>query len=109
MSAPIENSKREAIVKRHEAGESLRSISETVKAIWQHWCKHGQIEPKYEQARCGEREYTVWCTKQDHRRWGAKPRPVGIIYNFCITPSKHAPVCESVICMICSGVPSAIN
>jgi hypothetical protein len=51
---------------------------ETVKAIWQHWCKHGQIEPKYEQARVrGTRVYGVVYEaavgmKQDHRRWGAR-------------------------------------
>lgn len=84
MPAPVESTKRLEIVRRHEGGESLRSISEemsmsyeTVKHIWQHWRREGRIEPNYERAkRRGTRHYqrvyeAAVALKQAHRRWGA--------------------------------------
>src|SRR5437763_12226724 len=65
MPSPIANPIREAIVQRHQRGESLRSISdvlnlsyETVKHLWQHWLKTGRIEPNYQQAKThGTRQF----------------------------------------------------
>lgn len=85
MPGPIENHIRETIVRRHQGGESLRSISaelklsyETVKHLWQHWLKSGHIEPSYERAKVrGTRQYQaiydqVIQLKRDHPRWGAQ-------------------------------------
>jgi len=85
MPGPIENQIREAIVQRHQGGETLRSISEelklsyeTVKHLWQHWLKTGHIEPSYERARVrGTRHYQAIYEqaiqlKRDHPRWGAQ-------------------------------------
>jgi transposase len=85
MPSPIANPIREAIIQRHQKGESLRSISdemnlsyETVKNLWQHWLKTGRIEPNYEQAkRRGTRQFQALCEqaiqlKRDHPRWGAQ-------------------------------------
>lgn len=84
MPGPIENAIREEIIKRHLAGESLRSISaemdmsyETVKKLWRHWVKRGRVEPNYEAAkRRGTRRYeqsyaTAVQLKREHPRWGA--------------------------------------
>jgi transposase len=84
MSSPIENATRREIIRRHEQGESLRSISsemgmsyETVKKLWRHWVKKGSIEPNYEAAKQrGTRQYgQVYAQavqlKRDHPRWGA--------------------------------------
>jgi len=84
MPGPIENQIREAIVRRHQKGETLRSISEelqlsyeTVKHLWQHWLKTGHIEPSYERAKIrGTRLYSevyeqVVQLKREHPRWGA--------------------------------------
>jgi hypothetical protein len=85
MPGPTENGIRLEIVKRHEKGESLRSISdelhlsyETVKKIWRHWQAKGAIEPNYEQAKQrGTRHYReaqalVLEMKRQHPRWGAQ-------------------------------------
>ena len=85
MPGPIENQIREAIVRRHQNGETLRSISdelklsyETVKHLWQHWLKTGHIEPNYERAKIrGTRQYRaiyeqVIELKREHPRWGAQ-------------------------------------
>jgi len=85
MPSPIANPIREAIVQRHQKGESLRSISdelnlsyETVKNVWQHWSKTGRIEPNYQQAkRRGTRQFQTLYEqaiqlKRDHPRWGAQ-------------------------------------
>ena len=85
MPSPIANPIREAIVQRHQKGESLRSISdelnlsyETVKNVWQHWSKTGRIEPNYQQAKTrGTRQFQVRYEqaiqlKRDHPRWGAQ-------------------------------------
>lgn len=84
MPGPIENVIRQEIIKRHEAGESLRSISdemgmsyETVKKLWRHWVKKGSVEPNYEAAKQrGTRSYGhVYAAavqiKGEHPRWGA--------------------------------------
>ena len=81
MPSPIANPIREAIVQRHQKGESLRSISdelnlsyETVKNVWQHWSKTGRIEPNYQQAkRRGTRQFQTLYEqaiqlKRDHPR-----------------------------------------
>ena len=85
MPSPIANPIREAIVQRHQKGESLRSISdelslsyETVKNLWQYWLKTGRIEPNYQQAkRRGTRQFqTIYeqaiQLKRNHPRWGAQ-------------------------------------
>lgn len=85
MPGPIENQIRETIVRRHQSGETLRSISEelklsyeTVKHLWQHWLKTGHIEPNYERAKIrGTRQFQaiygqVIQLKRDHPRWGAQ-------------------------------------
>jgi len=85
MPSPIANSIRETIVKRRQKGESLRSISEelklsydTVKHLWHHWLKTGQIAPNYQQAKQrGTRQFQAVYEpaiqmKRDHPRWGAQ-------------------------------------
>ena len=85
MPAPLANEIRRQIVNRHEEGETLKAISEslnlsynTVRKIWSHWRKHGQLSPNYEQAKQkGTREYPVVYEeaidmKRQHPRWGAQ-------------------------------------
>lgn len=85
MPSPIANSIRETIVQRRQKGESLRSISselklsyDTVKHLWQHWLKTGQIAPNYQQAkRRGTRQFQdiydrAIQMKREHARWGAQ-------------------------------------
>ncbi len=85
MPGATDNGIRLEIVKRHEKGESLRSISEelhmsyeTVKKIWRHWQVKGAIEPNYEQARqrgtrtYGEAQALALEMKRLHPRWGAQ-------------------------------------
>ena len=84
MPSPIENATRLEIIKRHEEGESLRSISsemgmsyETVKKLWRHWVKKGSVEPNYEKVKeRGTRQYgdlyeLALRLKREHPRWGA--------------------------------------
>lgn len=85
MPAPLENGSRLEIVGRHQQGESLRSISDslgisyhTVKKVWQHWSRHGKVEPNYERVReRGTRRYeTAYALavglKREHPRWGGQ-------------------------------------
>lgn len=84
MPAPIAVEKRREIVKRHEAGESLKAISDdlhlsynTVKKIWAHWLKYQKVTPNYEQAKQkGTRQYrhiyeAALTMRRAHPRWGA--------------------------------------
>lgn len=84
MPAPIAVEKRREIVKRHEAGESLKAISDdlqlsynTVKKIWAHWRKYQKVTPNYEQAKQkGTRRYRhiyeeALTMRREHPRWGA--------------------------------------
>lgn len=84
MAVPIDNARRSEIVRRHQRGETLRSISdelklsyETVKKLWQHWQKTGQIEPNYGRAKQrGTRRFgglydEAIALKTAHPRWGA--------------------------------------
>jgi hypothetical protein len=85
MPAPLAVEIRREIVKRHQAGESLKAISqdmrlpyETTRKIWRHWRKYGKLSANYEQAkRRGTRRYTdVYALaiemKRDHPKWGAQ-------------------------------------
>ena len=85
MPAPIPNEIRRQIVKRHEDGEALTTISKdlhlsynTVRKIWSHWRHHNKLSPNYEQAQQkGTRKYTeVYADaiemKRRHPRWGAQ-------------------------------------
>ena len=84
MPSPIGVEKRRELIKRHEAGETLRVISEdmqlsynTVKKIWAHWRKYEKVTPNYEQAKeKGTRRYravydAALAMRQQHPRWGA--------------------------------------
>ena len=84
MPAPLPIKIRREIVERHETGETLRSISEemklpydTVRKIWQHWSKHGKLEPNYTLAKVkGTRKYKAVYElaiqlKGEHPKWGA--------------------------------------
>jgi len=85
MPAPVANEIRREIVKRHEAGESLKAISgdmgvpyETTRKIWRHWRTYGKLSANYEQAKKrGTRRYTdVYAIaiemKRTHPKWGAQ-------------------------------------
>ena len=84
MPAPHSVEIRRQIVKRHEKGETLKSISRemnipyiSVKSVWRHWRVHKKLEPNYEKAsEKGTRLYThiypeAIAMKKAHRRWGA--------------------------------------
>jgi transposase len=84
MPAPIPVEIRRQIVTRHESGETLVEISqtlglsyETVKRLWGRWRKEGKLTPNYEQAkRRGTRRYgsiyeAAIQMKRDHPKWGA--------------------------------------
>lgn len=84
MPAALSVEKRREIIKRHEAGETLKVISEqmqlsynTVKKIWSHWRKYQKVSPNYEQAKeKGTRKYRgvyeeAIEMKAAHVGWGA--------------------------------------
>lgn len=85
MPAAMPYEIRRQIVERHQAGETLVSIShdlgisyDTVRKIWQHWRRHGKLTPNYEQARQkGTRKYQAVYDeavemKRAHPKWGAQ-------------------------------------
>jgi transposase len=84
MPAALPINLREEIVERRQRKESYRHISEemgisyaTVRSIWQHWKKHGQLAPNYEACRkTGPRKpqavyEAALALREEHRRWGA--------------------------------------
>ena len=85
MPAPIPIELRRQIVDQHQAGLSLKEISDklnlsynTVRKIWSHWRRYDKLTPNYEQAKQkGTRRYKeVYADaidmKQRHPRWGAQ-------------------------------------
>jgi len=85
MPAPIPIEIRRQIVNQHEAGQSLKAISDklnlsypTVRKIWLHWRKHHKLTPNYEQGQPkGTRRYQevyphAIDMKRRHPSWGAQ-------------------------------------
>jgi transposase len=84
MPAALPIAIRKEIVERRSRGESFRQIAremvlsyDSVRAIWRHWEKQGQLGPNYDACRStGPRKpgAVVECAlhmKREHRRWGA--------------------------------------
>lgn len=85
MPAALRLEIRHEIVERRQRGESFRAIAETmqlaydtVRGIWQHWQRHGTLQPNY--GACSHpgprKKRAVYeaaiAMKSTHRRWGAQ-------------------------------------